>query len=135
MQTQQESVNKAIVDVQTARDNAVTAQRDVEASQKAVNDANEAITDAQRKFDTFAAATYVNGPSGSLSDRRLARGHSSPPPRRARPWRSAREQVMTNLQRARIEQVNRESTTRLTKEKADQAAVDAQSSRTPPSRP
>ena len=35
---------------------------------------------------------------------------------------------MTNLQRARIEQVNRESTTRLTKKKADQATVDAQTS-------
>ena len=43
VQTQQESVNKAIVDVQTARDNAATAQRDVEASQQAVKDANAAI--------------------------------------------------------------------------------------------
>ena len=33
IQTEQESVNKAIVDVETARDNAATAQHDVDASQ------------------------------------------------------------------------------------------------------
>src|SRR5258707_10765697 len=65
IQAQQEGVNKAIVDVQTARDNAATAQQEVDASAQRVTDANAAIAAAQRRFDTFAAATYVNGPSNS----------------------------------------------------------------------
>ena len=38
------------------------------------------------------------------------------------------QQVIANLQRARTEQVNKESAARLAKQKADQAAVDAQAS-------
>ena len=34
-------------------------------ARRRVDDANAAITAAQQRFDTFAAATYVNGPSGS----------------------------------------------------------------------
>src|SRR4051812_50102929 len=65
IQAQQESVNKAIVDVQTARDNAAAAQQEVDASSQRVNEANTAIDAAQQRFDTFAAATYINGPSDS----------------------------------------------------------------------
>lgn len=43
IQTEQESVNKALVDVETARDNVATAQHDLETSQQAVKDANAAI--------------------------------------------------------------------------------------------
>ena len=63
IQAQQESVNKAIVDVQSARDHAAAAQLDVDASRRAVDDSNAAIKSAQQRFDTFAASTYVNGPS------------------------------------------------------------------------
>src|SRR4029453_7705827 len=45
---QQESVNKAIVDVQTARDTAATAQQEVQASAQRVTDANAAIAAAQK---------------------------------------------------------------------------------------
>src|SRR6185312_15146299 len=86
IQAQQESVNKAIVDVQTARDN--------------------------------AAATYVNGPSNSyltaadpadiLST--AAAGQT---------LAASSQQVITNLQRARTEQVNKESAARLAKQNAD----------------
>ena len=65
IQTEQQSVDKAIVDVENARDNAVAAQHDLEVSQQAVKDANSAIAGAQHRFDTFAAATYMNGPSSS----------------------------------------------------------------------
>src|ERR1700733_8317985 len=65
IQTEEESVNKAVVDVETARDNAATAQHDVEASQQAAKDANAAIAVAQKRFDRFAVASYVNGPSDS----------------------------------------------------------------------
>jgi peptidoglycan DL-endopeptidase RipA len=127
IQAQQESVNKAIVDVQTARDNAATAQQEVEASGQRVTEANAAITAAQQRFDTFAAATYVNGPSNSyltatdpadiLSTAAAAQTLSA-----------SSQQVITNLQRARTEQVNKESAARLAKQNADKAVTDAEAS-------
>ena len=127
VQTQQESVNKAIVDVQTARDNAAAAQHEVEVSQKAVADAGGEITEAQRKFDTFAAATYVNGPSASYLTATSPEDFVSTATA-GQTLAVGSQQAMTNLERARTEQVNRESIARLTKEKADQATVDAQTS-------
>ena len=127
IQAQQESVNKAIVDVQTARDSAATAQQEVDASRRAVDDSTAAITSAQQRFDTFAASTYVHGPSSSYltaSDPAdmidtAAAGQT---------LAASAQQVVADLQRARTEQVNRESAARLAKLKADRAAVDAQSS-------
>jgi peptidoglycan DL-endopeptidase RipA len=127
IQTQQESVNKAILDVQTARDNAAAAQLEVDASQRRVEEANTAIAAAQQRFDTFAAATYVNGPSDSYltaSDpaeilNTAAAGQT---------LSVSAQQVITNLQRARTEQVNKESAARLAKQNADQAVADAEAS-------
>jgi cell wall-associated NlpC family hydrolase len=127
IQAQQEGVNKAIVDVQTARDNAATAQQEVDASAQRVQEANTAITAAQQRFDTFAAATYVNGPSGSYltaSDpadiiNTAAAGQT---------LSVSSQQVITNLQRARTEQVNKESAARLAKQNADSAVADAEAS-------
>src|SRR3954470_24733939 len=65
IQAQQESVNKAILDVQTARDNTAVAQQEIDTSAQRVTEANAAIAAAQQRFDTFASATYVNGPSNS----------------------------------------------------------------------
>jgi peptidoglycan DL-endopeptidase RipA len=127
VQIQQESVNKAIVDVQNARDNIATAQRDVDASRRAVDDANVAITSAQQRFDSFAASSYVNGPSSSYLSaadpadilNTAAVGQT---------LAASAQQVIANLQRARTEQVNKDSAARLAKQRADQAAVDAQAS-------
>ncbi|CAJ1583243.1 NlpC/P60 family peptidoglycan endopeptidase RipA [[Mycobacterium] wendilense] len=127
IQLQQESVNKALVDVQTARDNAALAQRQIDESAKAVEAANAAIADAQQRFDEFAAATYVAGPSASYLTARtpedvIATASAS------KTVSVSSHQVMANLQRARTEQVNKESMARSAKEKADQAAREAQSS-------
>src|SRR6478752_729343 len=127
IQTQQESVNKAILDVQTARDNAAAAQQEVDAGAQRVVDANTAIAAAQQRFDTFAAATYVNGPSDSYltaSDpadilSTAAAGQT---------LSASSQQVITNLQRARTEQVNKESAARLAKQNADKAVTDAEAS-------
>jgi peptidoglycan DL-endopeptidase RipA len=127
IQQQQEGVNKAILDVQTARDNAANAQREVDASQQRVEDADIAINAAQQRFDSFAAATYVNGPSDSYltaSDpadilTTAAAGQT---------LSVSAQQVISDLQRARTEQVNKESAARLAKENADEAVVDAEAS-------
>lgn len=127
IQIQQESVNKALVEVQTARDNAALAQQEVERSAEAVKAANAAIEQAQQRFDKFAAATYVAGPSGSY----LSAGTPEAIVATATASKTlevSSERVMANLERARTEQVNKESSARLAKQKADEAASAAQSS-------
>jgi peptidoglycan DL-endopeptidase RipA len=127
IQTAQESVNKALVDVETARDNATAAERDLEVSQHGVKDANAAIAAAQRRFNTFAAATYMNGPSGAYltaaSPEDIIATETA-----ARTLTASSQAVMDNLQRARTDQVNKESAARLAKQKADKAAADAKAS-------
>ncbi len=127
VQSEQEHVNKAIVEVQTARDNADAAQREVSASERSVADAAGAITEAQGRFDTFAAATYVNGPSASYLTAATPDDFISTATA-GQTLSIGSRQVMANLQKARTEQVNRESAARLAKKKADQATADAQNS-------
>jgi cell wall-associated NlpC family hydrolase len=127
IQAKQEGVNKAILDVQTARDNAAAAQREVDASAQRVAEANTAITAAQQRFDTFASATYVNGPSDSL----LTATDPTDVLNTAVAGQTlsvSAQQVISDLQRARTEQVNRDSAARLAKQNADKAVVDAEAS-------
>ena len=127
VQAEQEAVNKALVEVQDARDAAATAQQQVDASGQAVKDAEAAIVAAQKRFDTFAAATYVNGPAGALvmatdPDEIISSATAG------QTLAVSADQVMTDLQRARTEQVTKESAARLAKQRADQAVVDAEAS-------
>ena len=127
IQAKQEGVNKAIVDVQAARDNAAAAQRELDASGQRVQDANTAIAAAQDRFDTFAVATYVNGPSSSY----LTASDPSDILNTAAAGQTlavSTQQVISDLQRARTEHVNKESAARLAKQNADQAVIDAEAS-------
>jgi cell wall-associated NlpC family hydrolase len=127
IQAKQESVNKAIVDVQTARDNAAAAQREVEASRQRLEEANTAIASAQQRFDTFAAATYVNGPSDSY----LTAADPADILDTAATGQTlsvSSQKVIDDLQRARTELVNKDSAARLAKENADRAVTDAETS-------
>jgi len=127
VQFEQESVNKAIVAVQDARDAATAAQQQFEASQQAVKDANAAIVDAQKRFDTFAAASYINGPSASLVMARTPDEIISTATA-GQTLAMSSEQVMVGLRRARTEVVNQDAAARLAKDKADLAVKDAQGS-------
>jgi cell wall-associated NlpC family hydrolase len=127
IQAEKEGVNKALVDVQTARDDAATAQHNVDAGAQAVSDANAAIAAAQQRFDKFAVATYVNGPSeGYLTatspDDVLTTASAG------QTLTAGSQQAMDNLQRARTAQVNKESEARQAKQRADRAVGDAQAS-------
>jgi cell wall-associated NlpC family hydrolase/predicted nucleic acid-binding Zn-ribbon protein len=127
VQSTQEGVNKAILEVQNARDAAAAAQRELAASRRGIEDANIAIAAAQKRFDTFAAATYVSGPSSSYvtaADPADVLHTAST----AQTLSISSARVMENLQRARTEQVNKESAARLAKQKAEQAAADAEAS-------
>jgi len=127
IQAKQEGVNKAIVDVQTARDNAAAAQRELDASAQGVKDATVAIEAAQDRFDTYAVATYIHGPSSSY----LTASDPSDILDTATTGETlavSTQRVISDLQRARTEQVNKESAARLAKQNADQAVVDAEAS-------
>ncbi|QZA05915.1 NlpC/P60 family peptidoglycan endopeptidase RipA [Mycolicibacter heraklionensis] len=124
---EKEGVNKALVDLQTARDDAAAAQHEVDAGRQAIAEADAAIAAAQRRFNTFAASTYVNGPSDSY----LTAANPTEMIATAAAGQTlalSSQQALDNLKRARIEQVNKESAARLAKQKADQAVADAQSS-------
>ncbi|HEX9175057.1 MAG TPA: NlpC/P60 family peptidoglycan endopeptidase RipA [Mycobacterium sp.] len=127
VQTRQEAVNKAIVDVQTARDQADAAKADVAASQRAVEDANAAIAAAQQRVDTYAASAYINGPSAfyltATTPEDLIATASA-----GETLALSAKQTLADLQRARTEQVNRDSAARAAQQRADQAAADAQRS-------
>jgi len=127
VQTRQESVNKAITDVQEARDAAAAAKADVENDQRAVTDANKAIEAAQQRYNHFAAATYINGPSGSYAMARSPEDLIASASANQTLALSAK-QVLLDLQRARTEMVNKESSAREAQEKAESAAADAQHS-------
>ncbi len=127
VELEQEGVNKAMVAVETARDEAAAAEHELEASQQAVKDANAAIAAAQHRFDTFAAATYMNGPSDSYltatsPDEIIAAATA------AKTLAASAQTVMANLERARTRQVNKESASRLAEQEADKAAEDAKTS-------
>ena len=127
VQMQQEAVNKAIVEVQDARDAAAAAAQQVSDSRRAVTDADAAIVEAQRRFDTFAASSYIHGPSAALVMARTPDDIiASASVGEAMALSS--EQVMAGLQRARTEMVNKDSAARMAKQKADQAVTAAQSS-------
>lgn len=125
IQTQQEGVNRAIVDLQAARDTAAVAQRDVDAASRAVTDANAAIAAAQHRFDSFAATTYINGPPGSYltatSPEDIIATAAA-----GQTLSVGFQQALTDLRRARTELTNKESAARAAQQQAGQDAAQAQ---------
>jgi len=127
IQGEQEGVNGALMEVANAREVAASARRDVQSSELALSDAGAAIAAAQRRFDDFAAASYVNGPprawlsasrpedilSTARADQTLALSHRN---------------TLTDLQRARTAQANHVSAARAAQQRADQSAADAEAS-------
>jgi multidrug resistance efflux pump len=69
IQTEEESVNKAVVDVETARDNATAAQHDVEASRQSVKNADAAIAVAQKRLRQRAVGRLPHGGQPRRHDR------------------------------------------------------------------
>lgn len=127
IQQRQEAVNKAIVDVQSSRDAVDAARRDVADSQRSVREATAAIAAAQQQFDTFAAATYVQGPSGSYltaasPEEMIATAGAG------QTLQTSFQTTMAELARAHTNVANKESAARDAQQRADSAANQAQSS-------
>lgn len=127
IQQRQEDVNKALLQVGGTRAAAARAADAVVASQRALDDAGAQIVAAQRRFDHFAASTYLNGPSDgyvtATSPEDLIAAAAA-----GRTLEVASAQARDDLQRARTEQTNRQSAARAAQRDADTAAADAQHS-------
>ncbi|MFI8565884.1 NlpC/P60 family protein [Rhodococcus sp. NPDC078407] len=128
--SKREGVNKALVDLQNARDAADVAAALVGAAQQALTDAGTQIQAAQRKFDEFAKSSYTQG-SGVASMASFL-GSSGPDDvlDRAQVLKvlsNSQNAVLDGLQRARTEQANRDSAARASKQQADAAASEAES--------
>lgn len=124
-----EAVNRALVDLQSARDAADAASRAVASSHRALEDAGAQISLAQKDFDAFARDSYTRG-SNSVS---LAAFLDADGPDdlldRARIMRlmsTGRTAVLDALERARTREANSHSRARAAKIEADTAAAAAE---------
>lgn len=125
-----EDVNKALVDLQNARDAADIAAQFVVTAQQALADAGTQIQAAQQKFNEFAVSSYTQG-SGVASVSSFL-GSSGPDDvlDRAQVLKvlsTSQNAVLDGLQRARTEQANKDSAARESKQQADAASADAES--------
>ncbi|ODQ91096.1 NlpC/P60 family peptidoglycan endopeptidase RipA [Mycolicibacterium flavescens] len=125
IQHKQESVNRALVELATAREAVSEAHRRLADSEKALADSQTAIDATQQRFDDFAASTYMNGPSRALP---LADApedlHSAAATQQT--YVIAFSRVKDDLHRKQAERANRLSTARQARLDADAAAAEAQ---------
>lgn len=125
IQHKQESVNRALVEVATAREALSEAHRRLADSEKALADSQTAIDAAQQRFDEFAASTYINGPSGALplaeSPEDILSAAST-----QQMYLIAFSGVKNDLRRSQPERANRLSAAKQARLDADAAAAEAQ---------
>lgn len=120
-----EDVNRALVDLQTARDAADAAGSLVVQSQQALRDAGTQIEQAQQRFTDYAVESYTKGRNvASLSSYFGATGPDDILDRAQimRLLSASQKAVLDNLQRARTAQANQDSAAREAKQRADAAA-------------
>ncbi|MFE3291875.1 NlpC/P60 family protein [Rhodococcus sp. NPDC059234] len=125
-----EGVNKALVDLQNARDIAGVAAGAVGSTLQALRDAGAQIELAQTKFDEFAANTYRQGTGVASFASFLGSQGPGDVLDRAQLMKllaTNRSSVLDGLQRARTAEANKNSAARHAKQQADDAASAAES--------
>lgn len=124
-----EAVNRALVDLQSARDVADSAAHAVVLSQQALRDAGARIGHAQHDFDDFARSSYTRGANSASLAAFLSTDGPDDLLDRAQVMRllySGRTAVLDALERARTEEANKNSQARAAKQEADAAAEAAE---------
>ncbi|MGW4479633.1 NlpC/P60 family protein [Rhodococcus triatomae] len=124
-----EAVNKALVDLQTARDVAVAAADAVAGTLQALRDAGAQIEAAQVRFDEYAASTYRQGTGVSALSSLIGSQGPDDVLDRAQVVRvlaANKNAVLDALQRARTAEANKNSAAREAKQQADDAASAAE---------
>ncbi len=125
-----EAVNKALVDLQGARDAAVAAAVTVGATLQALHDAGTQINLAQTRFDEYTANTYRQGTGVSSIASFIGSAGPSDVLDRAQVMRmlsTNKDAVLDALQRARTAEANKNSAAREARQRADSAAAAAES--------
>lgn len=128
-----EDVNRALVDLQSARDAADAAAQEVASSELALQDAGARILHAQDDFDDFARSSYMQGVNGASLAAFLSTDGPDDLLDRAQVMRllsSGRTVVLEALERARATEANSNSRARAAKLDADAAATAAEQRRT-----
>lgn len=123
-----EEVNKALVDLQNARDAADIAAQFVVTAQQALADAGTQIHAAQQKFNEFAVSSYTQGTGVASVSSFLGASGPEDVLDRAQVLKvlsNNQNAVLDGLQRARTEQANKDSAARESKQQADAAAAEA----------
>ncbi|GAB0106895.1 NlpC/P60 family protein [Nocardia sp. JMUB6875] len=127
-----EAVNKALVDLQIARDAADAAARAVTQCQQDLTDAGTKVDGAHRDFDKYVAQVYMRPGSTSLVSYMAA-----PSPEialnRAQVLTIAsknQQVVVDGLRHAQIDQANKTSAAKQAQQAADAAAADADAKKT-----
>lgn len=123
-----EGVNKARVDLDSAKGRAQSAQNDVLDARNRLKDSDGAVGDAQKDLDELARSTYATG--GDASPITLAAGTDSVASTLDRSsylrMATERQQGKVNqLDLARTQAANEESTLRSNRNSADSAVADA----------
>lgn len=125
-----EGVNRALVDLQSARDEAAAAGALADQSRQALEDSNTQIEQARERFTDYAVESYTKGRNAaSLSSFFGASGPDEILDRAQimRRLSAGQKAALDNLQRARTAQANRDSAAREAKQRADAAAGAAES--------
>lgn len=126
---ERENVNRALVDLQNARDAADLAAQAVADTERALRDAGDRITAAQHDFDGFARDSYVRGVNGASLGAFLSVDGPDDLLARSQVMRllsSGRQAVLDALERARTAEANSNSRARAAKAEADAAAAVAE---------
>lgn len=124
-----QAVNKTLVDLQEARDHADDAAAVWEQKKAVLGSVNELIARAQDQFDDYAVNAYRTGGSGTLYGSVLGAGNSDNLLDQAgllTVMSKGQHEALDNLQRARTQAANDESTARAAKADADSATAEAQ---------
>ncbi|MVU78287.1 NlpC/P60 family protein [Nocardia sp. ET3-3] len=130
--TRREAVNKALVDLQIARDAADTAARAVTQCQRDLTDAGTKVDGAHREFDKYVAQVYMRPGSTSLVNY-LAAPSAEIALNRAQVLTIAsknQQAVVDGLRHAQIDQANKTSAAKQAQQAADAAAADAAAKKT-----
>ncbi len=124
-----EDVNRALVDLQNARDAADAAAQLVLLAQQALTDAGAQIQTAQQKFNDFAVSSYTQGTGVASVSSFLGSNGPDDVLDRAQVLKvlsNSQNAVLDGLQRARTEQANRDAAARESRQQADAAAAEAE---------
>ncbi|PSR64711.1 MULTISPECIES: NlpC/P60 family protein [Nocardia] len=126
-----EAVNKALVDLQNARDAADAAAATVAATQRDLQFAGAQLDQAQGRFDEFAVDAYTHPGSTSMVNYLAGSDPASALDRADLLGMASKNQqaAIDGLRRAQVEQANKDSAARQAKKAADTAAAAADQKR------